>query len=83
METGEDSLNADLNIFYDADGIAWIITSTAFVLLMIQERRDKFGLWHFSGSNYYLFCWYLRCKFTCSPILEFFANDSSASSDET
>ncbi|RDW88861.1 putative ammonium transporter MEPa-2 [Coleophoma cylindrospora] len=33
--TGGDSLTADLNIFYNAGDIAWMITSTALVLLMI------------------------------------------------
>ncbi|KAH8808218.1 ammonium transporter-like protein [Xylogone sp. PMI_703] len=33
--TGGDSLHEDLNIFYDAGDIAWMITATALVLLMI------------------------------------------------
>ncbi|OKL60033.1 Ammonium transporter 1 [Talaromyces atroroseus] len=33
--TGGDSLTVDLNVFYDAGDIAWIITATALVLLMI------------------------------------------------
>lgn len=34
-ETGGDSLNQDLNVFYNAGDIAWMITATALVLLMI------------------------------------------------
>ncbi|KAI9676255.1 MAG: ammonium transporter Amt1 [Trizodia sp. TS-e1964] len=34
-ETGGDSLNNDLNIFYSPGDIAWMITATALVLLMI------------------------------------------------
>ena len=33
--TGGDSLVQDLNVFYNAGDIAWMITSTALVLLMI------------------------------------------------
>jgi hypothetical protein len=33
--TGGDSLHEDLNIFYNAGDIAWMITATALVLLMI------------------------------------------------
>jgi Amt family ammonium transporter len=33
--TGGDSLTEDLNLFYNAGDIAWMITSTALVLLMI------------------------------------------------
>ncbi len=33
--TGGDSLTQDLNIFYNAGDIAWMITATALVLLMI------------------------------------------------
>ncbi|CZT24454.1 probable ammonium transporter MEPa [Ramularia collo-cygni] len=33
--TGGDSLTQDLNVFYNAGDIAWILTSTALVLLMI------------------------------------------------
>ncbi|KAI0505258.1 ammonium transporter [Xylaria bambusicola] len=35
IPTGGDSLNEDLNIFYESGDIAWMITSTALVLLMI------------------------------------------------
>ncbi|RMZ88562.1 hypothetical protein DV736_g4219, partial [Chaetothyriales sp. CBS 134916] len=34
-ETGGDSLTQDLNVFYNAGDIAWMITATALVLLMI------------------------------------------------
>jgi len=33
--TGGDSVRQDLNIFYESGDIAWVITSTALVLLMI------------------------------------------------
>ena len=33
--TGGDSLTQDLNVFYNAGDIAWMITATALVLLMI------------------------------------------------
>jgi len=33
--TGGDSLMQDLNVYYNAGDIAWMITSTALVLLMI------------------------------------------------
>ena len=33
--TGGDSLTADLNVYYNAGDIAWMITATALVLLMI------------------------------------------------
>jgi Amt family ammonium transporter len=33
--TGGDSLNDDLNIYYQSGDIAWMLTSTALVLLMI------------------------------------------------
>lgn len=33
--TGGDSLTQDLNLFYNAGDIAWMITATALVLLMI------------------------------------------------
>ena len=33
--TGGDSLTSNLNVFYDAGDIAWMITATALVLLMI------------------------------------------------
>ncbi|WEW55830.1 hypothetical protein PRK78_001263 [Emydomyces testavorans] len=33
--TGGDSMETDLNVFYNAGDIAWLITSTALVLLMI------------------------------------------------
>ena len=33
--TGGDSLNDDLNICYQSGDIAWMLTSTALVLLMI------------------------------------------------
>lgn len=33
--TGGDSLTQNLNVFYDAGDIAWMITATALVLLMI------------------------------------------------
>jgi hypothetical protein len=33
--TGGDSLTEDLNVYYNAGDIAWMITSTALVLLMI------------------------------------------------
>jgi Amt family ammonium transporter len=33
--TGGDSLTSDLNVYYNAGDIAWMITSTALVLLMI------------------------------------------------
>lgn len=33
--TGGDSLTEDLNVFYTSGDIAWMITSTALVLLMI------------------------------------------------
>lgn len=33
--TGGDSLNDNLNLFYQSGDIAWMITSTALVLLMI------------------------------------------------
>jgi hypothetical protein len=33
--TGGDSLRDDLNIYYQAGDIAWMLTSTALVLLMI------------------------------------------------
>jgi hypothetical protein len=33
--TGGDSLTEDLNLFYNAGDIAWMITATALVLLMI------------------------------------------------
>lgn len=32
---GGDSLSEDLNLFYNAGDIAWMITATALVLLMI------------------------------------------------
>nr|AGM18795.1 high-affinity ammonium transporter [Dibaeis baeomyces] len=35
IETGGNSLTQDLNVFYESGDIAWIITSTALVLLMI------------------------------------------------
>ncbi|KAI0974397.1 ammonium transporter [Xylaria arbuscula] len=35
IATGGDSLREDLNIFYESGDIAWMITSTALVLLMI------------------------------------------------
>lgn len=33
--TGGDSLTENLNVFYESGDIAWMITSTALVLLMI------------------------------------------------
>ena len=33
--TGGDSLTQNLNVFYQSGDIAWMITSTALVLLMI------------------------------------------------
>lgn len=33
--TGGDSLNQNLNVFYESGDIAWLLTSTALVLLMI------------------------------------------------
>lgn len=33
--TGGDSLTEDLNVYYNAGDIAWMITATALVLLMI------------------------------------------------
>lgn len=33
--TGGDSLTEDLNVFYNAGDISWVLTSTALVLLMI------------------------------------------------
>jgi len=33
--TGGDSLTQDLNVFYESGDIAWMLTSTALVLLMI------------------------------------------------
>lgn len=33
--TGGDSLTSDLNVFYEPGDIAWLLTSTALVLLMI------------------------------------------------
>jgi Amt family ammonium transporter len=33
--TGGDSLTDNLNVYYDAGDIGWMITSTALVLLMI------------------------------------------------
>jgi Amt family ammonium transporter len=33
--TGGDSLTEDLNVYYQAGDIAWMLTSTALVLLMI------------------------------------------------
>lgn len=33
--TGGDSLTEDLNVYYDHGDIAWMITATALVLLMI------------------------------------------------
>ena len=33
--TGGDSFTEDLNLYYNAGDIAWMITSTALVLLMI------------------------------------------------
>lgn len=33
--TGGDSLTQNLNVYYNAGDIAWMITSTALVLLMI------------------------------------------------
>ncbi|KAH8697342.1 putative ammonium transporter [Talaromyces proteolyticus] len=35
IATGGDSLNQDLNVYYNAGDIAWVITSSALVLLMI------------------------------------------------
>ena len=35
QETGGDSLMDNLNVYYESGDIAWIITSTALVLLMI------------------------------------------------
>lgn len=35
VSTGGDSLNDDLNIYYQSGDIAWMLTSTALVLLMI------------------------------------------------
>ena len=35
ISTGGNSLTQDLNVFYDAGDIAWMITATALVLLMI------------------------------------------------
>ena len=35
VPTGGDSLTQDLNVFYNAGDIAWMITATALVLLMI------------------------------------------------
>jgi len=35
LMTGGDSLTEDLNIYYESGDIAWMITSTALVLLMI------------------------------------------------
>jgi Amt family ammonium transporter len=35
VATGGDSMTQDLNVFYNAGDIAWMITSTALVLLMI------------------------------------------------
>ena len=35
IATGGDSLTEDLNVFYESGDIAWMITSTALVLLMI------------------------------------------------
>ena len=35
IPTGGDSLNDNLNVFYQSGDIAWMITSTALVLLMI------------------------------------------------
>jgi len=33
--TGGDSLRDDMNVYYQAGDIAWMLTSTALVLLMI------------------------------------------------
>lgn len=33
--TGGNSLTQDLNVFYNAGDIAWVVVSTALVLLMI------------------------------------------------
>lgn len=33
--TGGDSLTDDLNVYYQAGDIAWMLTSTALVLLMV------------------------------------------------
>jgi len=33
--TGGDTLTGDLNVYYNAGDIAWMITATALVLLMI------------------------------------------------
>jgi Amt family ammonium transporter len=35
IATGGDSLTEDLNIYYSSGDIAWVVTSTALVLLMI------------------------------------------------
>jgi Amt family ammonium transporter len=35
VATGGDSLHDDLNIYYQSGDIAWMLTSTALVLLMI------------------------------------------------
>ena len=35
IPTGGDSLNHDLNIYYQSGDIGWMITATALVLLMI------------------------------------------------
>lgn len=35
LPTGGDSLHDDLNVFYESGDIAWMITATALVLLMI------------------------------------------------
>ena len=35
IATGGNSLTQDLNVFYESGDIAWMITSTALVLLMI------------------------------------------------
>jgi Amt family ammonium transporter len=34
-DAGGDSLTDNLNLFYDAGDIAWIITASALVLLMV------------------------------------------------
>lgn len=41
--TGGDPLTQDLNLYYESGDIAWMITATALVLLMVRDNLLPFS----------------------------------------
>lgn len=74
--TGGDSLTEDLNIYYNAGDIAWMITSTALVLLMIPGVGYAFRLERahnaFADCNQSLLLWPRPSKVCPIPDLAFY-----------